>query len=204
MLTLDDYNRIQKENIFITIMPDGQVFRSMIICNDPELSIIPGSFNPLHTGHRRLYHKANFGKPCYFEISIARVEKEPYSFEEISRILSQFAWYAPVIITNAATFADKARLLVTNNIPHKTWWHVGFDTAARIIRDYKPDELAAARLFFRVYQRNDSKYEDLPNLDLYRNYFYPGWESGVQNQYDELTRAISSTKIRNKHEASCR
>lgn len=192
MLTYSQYEEIiANSGVFYTIYPDGQIQRCMFICNSPELSIVSGSFNPLHIGHKRLYYKATFGGNAYFEISISRVEKPVYSFEEIQKIIKQFAWYAPVIITNARSFSDKSKLF---NLNVKTWWHVGFDTAQRIIRDYSPEDLLRLNLFFRVYERNDNTYTDLSNLDKYRFNIYPGFED--KGLYDTLARSESSTAIR--------
>src|ERR1700722_13792592 len=72
------------------------------LCQDPDgtirfggavpLAILPGSFNPLHDGHRRLAaavlekHQLSVA----YEISIRNVDKPELGAEEIRRRLAQF------------------------------------------------------------------------------------------------------------------
>jgi hypothetical protein len=67
------------------------------------------------------------GKPVAFEMSVTNVDKPPLTAEEIRHRLRQFAWQAPVWLTRAPTFAEKAALFPG------VWFVVGADTAARII-----------------------------------------------------------------------
>jgi hypothetical protein len=91
--------------------------------------LLPGSFNPIHEGHRRLAEAAATitGKPAAFELSVTNVDKPPLSAEEVRHRLQQFAWYAPVWLTRSPTFLEKAR-----NFPGVTF-AVGADTAVRIV-----------------------------------------------------------------------
>ena len=87
----------------------------------------PGAFNPLHAGHRRMAEiaAARTGKPVWFELSIANVDKPPLDFIEIGDRLDQLG-DAPVVLTQAALFAEKAILF-----PAATFV-VGADTIERI------------------------------------------------------------------------
>ena len=60
-------------------------------------------------------------------MSIANVDKPPLLMEEVEHRLRQFAWHAPVWLTRAPTFAEKAALF-----PGATFV-VGSDTAIRIV-----------------------------------------------------------------------
>jgi hypothetical protein len=95
----------------------------------PEL-LLPGSFNPLHTGHQQLAEAASrrTGKALAFELSIANVDKPPLAAEEIRRRLLQFEGKADVWLTRAPTFAVKAELF-----PGVTFV-IGADTAARLVQ----------------------------------------------------------------------
>jgi len=96
--------------------------------NRPEV-LLAGSFDPLHSGHRKLAAVAAqlSDGPAAFEISVTNVDKEPLSSEVITRRLAQFAGDWPVLVTSAPTFLEKARLL-----PGATF-AVGYDTAERLL-----------------------------------------------------------------------
>jgi hypothetical protein len=89
--------------------------------------VFPGAFHPLHAGHDRMAQvaAARCGAPTTFELSIANVDKPPLDFIEIDDRLTGLAG-RPVLLTRAATFADKAQL-----VPGVTFV-VGADTIIRI------------------------------------------------------------------------
>jgi hypothetical protein len=91
--------------------------------------LLPGSFNPLHEGHRKLAELASqlVKGPAAFELTVVNADKPPLAEEEVRRRLAQFAWRAPVWLTRVPTFAEKARLFP------KVVFVVGADTAARIV-----------------------------------------------------------------------
>ena len=101
----------------------------------PENAImLAGSFRPLHRAHRALLETGLTvaGKalmPC-FEISIRNVEKPEVATSELERRLQQFQEPGDiVIVTRAATFLEKARLMP------KTTFVIGYDTAVRLFDD---------------------------------------------------------------------
>lgn len=111
--------------------------RACLVCADGAVSadvascalVVPGAFNPLHEGHRRLAEAAarlSGLAPC-FELSVANVDKAALTAEEARWRLGQFRWLAPVIVSRAPTFVDKAELL-----PGCTF-ALGSDTAARLL-----------------------------------------------------------------------
>jgi nicotinic acid mononucleotide adenylyltransferase len=99
---------------------------------------VPGSFNPLHHGHWGLAEVAArlTGKPVAYELSIRNVDKPALSAEELRRRLSQFAGTAPLWLTHAPTYVEKARLFPG------TCFVIGADTAARVlsVRYYQDSE----------------------------------------------------------------
>ncbi len=105
-------------------------------------AILSGAFNPLHAGHRRI---AQVGaevlkKPVAMEITILNPDKPPLDYYEIDRRLRQFSPDQTVLLTRAATYAEKARLF-----PDVTFL-VGADTLRRIAMDrYYHDNPAACR-----------------------------------------------------------
>lgn len=93
------------------------------------LAVLPGSFNPLHHGHRRLAEIVGrrLGTVVHFELSVANVDKPDLSPDEVARRVAQFAGVGPVWVTYAARFAEKAALF-----PGAAFV-VGWDTAVRLI-----------------------------------------------------------------------
>ena len=93
------------------------------------LALLPGSVNPLHHGHTALaaVAAARLGGVVEFELSIANVDKPELDPEEVARRVGQFAGAAPLWVTRAATFVEKADLFPG------TAFVVGFDTAVRLV-----------------------------------------------------------------------
>ena len=111
----------------------------MIVCYRPDGSpdpdhprpaaLLAGSFNPLHFGHRQLAEIVSnrLSREVHFELSIANVDKPDLTAVEVERRVAQFRDYAPVWITRAPTFAEKAE-----HFPG-TSFVVGWDTAVRLV-----------------------------------------------------------------------
>lgn len=108
----------------VTVQPDGQ----MMLSAPPPAVLFPGSFNPMHEGHVLLARVAEelSQQPVAFEISATNVDKPPLTGEAVKHRLAQFAWKAPVELTRAPTFVEKARLFPG------TTFVVGMDTAERL------------------------------------------------------------------------
>ena len=160
-------NTIPNKNEFYIVYPDGQISKDLI-SSKPVLDIVPGSFNPLHGGHRKIFDFAKkYNTNIYYEISVSRIDKDTYSLAELNHILSQFAWYAPVIVTNAARFIDKVNALHYVNLKQIINFNVGFDTAKRLIQ--QEQDLAQYPCYFTVYPRGEFNtkevhyHSDLPN-----------------------------------------
>jgi nicotinamide mononucleotide (NMN) deamidase PncC len=104
--------------------------------------LLPGSFNPLHEGHCILAAVSSQieGRPATFEITAINADKPPLAAAEIRRRLEQFIWQAPVWLTRAPTFEEKASLF-----PGAVFV-VGADTAERIVqpRFYQSSEVQMA------------------------------------------------------------
>ena len=96
--------------------------------------LLPGSFNPVHEGHRRMLATAagrlgagtGAAAGAAFELAIANPDKPPLSPEDAAARLAGFAGDETVWLTRAPTFPEKARIF-----PGATF-AVGVDTIARI------------------------------------------------------------------------
>jgi nicotinamide mononucleotide (NMN) deamidase PncC len=114
--------------------------RAAVVCREPDGRfhtdgprpglLLSGSFNPLHEGHCTLVALAGrlHGLPAAFELTVVNADKPPLEPGEVRRRLEQFTWRAPVWLTRAPMFADKAALF-----PGAVFL-VGADTAERIVQ----------------------------------------------------------------------
>ena len=162
--------------------------------------VVPGAFNPVHVGHRRMAEIASgrLGRPVEFEISILNVDKPPLDFLEIQRRAGQFGPQETLWLTRAATFEAKSRLF-----PGATFV-VGADTLRRIAdaRYFGGDtaacqraiaEIAARGCRFLVFGRQEvNRFVGLADLDL-----PPPLRSLCQEiPASEFREDVSSTEIR--------
>jgi cytidyltransferase-like protein len=119
----------------LLVNPDGVVVSGM----PRSVGILPGSFNPLHEGHRKLAETASriLGADVLFELSVKNVDKSTIEPAEVLRRIGQFIGYRSIAITRADTFLVKAALF------SGCYFVVGYDTAERIISPrYYSDEAA--------------------------------------------------------------
>jgi len=95
--------------------------------------ILPGSFNPLHAGHRKMAAVSTrlIGHPVSYEISIENVDKPSLTEGELLKRIGQFSATETVAVTRASTFEKKAALFPG------VVFAVGIDTLIRMnVPDY--------------------------------------------------------------------
>ena len=111
---------------WILVHPDGRLGTGDAL---PGIATLSGSFNPLHDGHRTLARvaAARLGREVTFELPLINADKDPIDLGEARRRALQFAGYAPLILSRAPLFSDKAALF-----PNSTFV-LGADTAARLV-----------------------------------------------------------------------
>jgi hypothetical protein len=167
--------------------------------DQPPKILFSGAFNPMHDAHRRMTEIAaeRCGAPVAFELSIANVDKPTLDFVEIEDRLAGLG-SQPVLLTRAATFAEKAAL-----VPGATFV-VGADTIARIAdekyydgdhkkRDSSLARLAALGCRFLVFGRTfDGRFQLPSDLNL------PSQLRGMCDEIsaDEFRQDICSTELR--------
>lgn len=189
------YKRIVSDPFFaFMVLPDGQLVQLDNMPSTRSLDLIPGSFNPLHEGHKAIYEACKEPEAMKaYEISINCFGKGHLSFDDLKIRLAQFAWNAPVLVTNASLFIEKCGLM--SNFEKKPNFHVGFDTAERILQVH--GVLGTQGIFanFIVYDRirdgTTFSLKDLPGKP--KNF--------IQGRMDKGAIDISSTQIRNKNTA---
>ena len=93
------------------------------------LAVLPGSFSPLHYGHRELARVAGemTGLEVVYELSVVNVDKPPLAAAEIQRRVAQFAGQNRLALTRARTFREKADLFPGSIFV------IGWDTLIRLI-----------------------------------------------------------------------
>ncbi len=116
----------------VTVMSNGSMAGNFA----NHKAILPGSFNPLHNGHKQLASIASkiLKSRVVYELSVTNVDKPNLSKAEICKRLLQFYGEGDVVITDAVLFEEKAKVF-----PGCTFV-IGIDTATRILdRSYYAD-----------------------------------------------------------------
>ena len=138
-LGLDDRERVDVERAVyidpVMALSAGHVDHALVSAGTAEAdapvrgAVLPGSFNPLHQGHRSLADAASriLGEPATFELSITNVDKPPLAETEIRRRLAQFDDTESVAVTRTPVFYRKADLFPG------CVFVIGWDTATRLV-----------------------------------------------------------------------
>jgi hypothetical protein len=110
--------------------------------------VLPGSFDPIHEGHRQLLAVASdiLSAEVTLELSVTNADKPPLSETELRRRLAQLRGKWTAVISRAPVFSRKAALF-----PGCTFV-IGWDTAVRLFepRYYGGDELEMLKALDRI------------------------------------------------------
>jgi nicotinic acid mononucleotide adenylyltransferase len=136
-------------------------------------ALMPGSFDPIHRGHREMLNVARqmLGTSIDLELSVANVDKPMLDHITVQQRVEQLPSELGVWLTRAPTFAQKAAIF-----PRSTFV-VGSDTIARIAdekycadaldRDRAIDAIASAGCQFLVFGRLMSdRFETADDISL--------------------------------------
>lgn len=138
---------LARELELVIAWPDGQLTPGRQLSH---IAVLSGSFNPLHKGHRKMARTVAelLNKKVYFELPLINAEKTAIDPAEAHLRVSQFTGYAPVLLTTAPLFSQKAQIF-----PHSEFI-LGADTAQRLIqpRFYNddPNQMLASLRQIRV------------------------------------------------------
>jgi len=184
---------------WVVVWPDGRMSTGSKTW--PSLALLSGAFNPLHPGHRQLAQVAakKLGRDVYFELPLVNADKAPiFDQDEVRRRMAQFAGFAPVVLTRAPLFSQKAQLF-----PDSVFI-LGVDTVERLtqprfyhnslteMRNSFEDVRAAGCRFLVAGRFENDRFITLGNVDIPQGY------QGLFEQIpeEEFRVDISSTAMR--------
>ena len=172
----------------------------------PGLVLLSGSFNPLHQGHQQMAEVARrlFGREVYFELPLVNAGKGGISLEETLRRRAQFADLAPLLLTTAPLFGQKAKIF-PNSI-----FMVGLDTVERLLqlRFYENDSVQMFASFDMMRQAG-CRFMVAGRLDAETGQFLTMADVAVpaklQDLFDQIPEAefrvdVSSTALRQRQD----
>jgi len=177
---------------------------TLAVEGDAPAALLPGSFSPLHHGHRGLAKIAGevSGFEVGFELSVTNVDKQALEESGILKRLAQFEPGETAVLTTAETFFKKARLF-----PGRTFV-VGWDTAIRLVapRYYGDDVdqmmvalagmLAAGTRFLVAGREDQGTFKTLADVTIPEG-FRGLFKDVPEGQFRE---DISSTQLRASHQ----
>jgi len=163
-----------------------------------RMILLPGSFNPFHSGHAGLLSAAEkiSEREGVYELSISNVDKPPLSSEEIEKRLQQMPAHHATVLTCAPTFSEKAVLFPD------AWFVLGYDTTVRLLSPNYHDDIPAmlARFmeqdtrFVVAGRLHNDEFQGLENISIPE-----GFEELFIPLPQHLFREdISSTELRRK------
>jgi nicotinic acid mononucleotide adenylyltransferase len=165
------------------------------------LHIYPGSFDPLHDGHKEIFDSIKTDgshEYKFYEISTKRFGKNNLSEFDILDRAKQFDYYAKLLVTDKSLFIDKLSLIKRHNPGVQIIFHIGDDTFVRLTQHHAPRVLENLDCGFVVYPRSLEKLQEMKylcdNKECFGNYYASNFMINLQTRkYYHL----SSTKIRN-------
>lgn len=157
---------------------NGEIHRTLWpIFMGRRVHILPGSWNPLHEGHRRAFEAlASYSLPSVplWELCTRPRGKDPLSHDELLHRLEQF--YTPVLLTNATYMRDKITAVLNGcgrspqfeelRSEFEIVFGIGVDTAERMLNDHPAEEIEAYQAVFHVWPRGGKTLRQLTNTSM--------------------------------------
>ena len=168
------------------------------------MAVLPGSFNPLHHGHRQMAAVATeiTGLDWVLELAVLNVDKPPLQESEIIRRLAELKGVGVVALTRTPTFQRKSEVF-----PGSVFV-IGWDTMVRVIdpKYYGDSETAMLTALAEIWSRGcrflvagrlvDGSFRTLDEVAIPQ-----GFRPLFAEIPEELFRAdVSSTELREQAE----
>ena len=197
---LNPIQRLLSEEVDLVTMDEGGVVTASEAGSPGPLAVLPGSFNPLHEGHRQLARVAKemTGLDVGLELAVVNVDKPPLEEGEIRRRLAGLQGEGRVFLTRTPTFWRKANLFPG------CVFVIGWDTMVRLIdpRYYRDSETAMLTALAEIWARGcrflvagrqiDGSFRTLDEIPIPQG-FHPLFQAIPEERF----RAdVSSTELR--------
>ena len=174
---------------WVVAWPDGRLSTGKTW---PNLALLSGAFNPLHSGHRQLAEAGAriLQQEVYFELPLVNADKSPIiELEEVRRRVAQFVDFAPVILTRAPLFSQKAQLF-----PDSVFI-LGIDTVKRLTQPrFYHDSPAEMRASFEAVRAAGGRF--LVAGRLAGDHFVTIEDINLPVEYRELFEQIPEMEFR--------
>lgn len=189
--TIDDYR------FNFIVWPDGKIEEYPVF--DLLDEYFPGSFNPLHAGHEAIIDcMPTNNRIC--EFSLSRFDKSYLNNEEYIKIINQFQWKYPIWVNNARSIMDKIGLILISSDVNHPKFHIGYDTAQRLIKYYGHIGIEYVDAHFIVYDRKIK--DKISSINNWKTKDRPiNFTHGILK--DNSYMGLSSTDIRREERFKC-
>lgn len=193
-------NEIVKGNRdMLTVQNLNNGFQFVVKCIDHKkieaesINVYPGSFNPIHDGHRFLKEKSEqiTGNKTFLELSLLNFDKASINFDEFIKRAGQIG--EDVILTYKRTFVEKYNFIKEiNPLVKKINFVCGIDTWFRISTEDKKFFLTKGDVKFIVFGRN-RMWIPIEDCFDYKDIIV------FNDEIRDYDNPISSSKLRGEH-----